>query len=92
MTTKFLLILNPSRCISAHCHAINVDFFHDLLAVLAGLMQPGNTGLGASERVLCVRATFDILTGPGEFLTYDPGTATRTLLELMPEIDLVSTG
>ena len=27
----------------------------------------------------------------GEFLTYDPGTATRTLLELMPEIDLVST-
>ena len=44
--------------------------------------------LGAADRVLCVRATFDILTGPGEFLTYDPGTATRTLLELMPEIDL----
>ena len=46
--------------------------------------------LGPSERVLCVRATFDILTGPGEFLTYDPGTATRTLLDIMPEIDLVS--
>ena len=70
-----------------HCHAINVDFFHDLLAVFADLMKRDGE-LGAAERVLCVRATFDILTGPGEFLTYDPGTATRTLLELLPVIDL----
>ena len=48
--------------------------------------------LGAADRVLCVRATFDILTGPGEFLTYDPGTATRTLLEVMPEVDLNKSG
>ena len=33
-------LLPPTlRCISAHCHAINVDFFHDLLSVFANLMK-----------------------------------------------------
>ena len=58
-----------------------MDFFHDLLAVFADLMRRDGE-LGAAERVLCVRATFDILTGPGEFLTYDPGTATRGAIQL----------
>jgi nucleolar complex protein 3 len=80
-------LLPPTlKCISIHCHAINVDFFHDLLRVLSELMH--REELGLLNRMLCVKSTFDILCGPGEFLTFDPSTATRTLLELMPALDL----
>ncbi len=84
-------LLPPTlKCISTHCHAINVDFFHDLLKVLSDLMRKED--LGVVNRVLCVKSTFDILTGPGEFLTYDPGSATKTLIELMPTLDASQKG
>ena len=81
-------LLSPAlRCISAFGHTINVDFFDDLLRVLSGLLRSGALS-SQSERLLCVKTAFDILTGPGEFLTYDPGYFTQTLYEMLPRLDL----
>ena len=85
-------LLPPAlRCISKFCHAINVDFFDDLLRVLSHLLKEDKK-MKVPERLLCVKTAFDILTGPGEFLTYDPGYFIKVLYELLPDIDLNTTG
>ncbi len=76
------------KCISAFCHAINVDFFDDLLKVLSNLVK--SKSLGLSEELLCVSTAFDILSGPGEFLTYDPGSFTKALYRLLPDLPKIA--
>ncbi len=72
------------KCVSVFCHTINVDFFDDLLRVMSDLVKEG--GLKHAEQLLCVKTAFDILSGPGEFLTYDPGSFTKALYTFLPKM------
>ena len=81
-------LLPPAlKCISKFCHVINVDFFDDLLRVLSLLVREGD--LRPQEKLLCVKTAFDVLTGPGEFLTYDPGMFTKCLYDMLPSVYLI---
>ncbi|KAG8240441.1 hypothetical protein J437_LFUL003155 [Ladona fulva] len=57
----------------AHC--INIEFYHDLVSVLDGLMlgneEEGCT-LGHREQLHCVQTVFTILSGPGLAINIDP--------------------
>lgn len=72
------------RCISAFCHTINVDFFDDLLKVMSDLVKGGTLKRG--DELLCIKTAFDVLSGPGEFLTYDPGNFSRALFQHLPQL------
>ncbi len=87
------LLPSALKCISTFCHAINVDFFDDLLRVLSLLVRRDTSvATESKEKLLCIKTAFDILTGPGEFLTYDPGEFARSLYLLLPTLDLNQPG
>jgi len=77
-------LLPPAlRCLSVFAHTINVEFFDDLLRVLSGIVLDENR---FGVRMLAVKTAFDVLSGPGESLTYDPGHFSRTLLAALPQL------
>ncbi|XP_059486396.1 nucleolar complex protein 3 homolog [Neocloeon triangulifer] len=54
----------------AHC--INVEMYHDLLAVLERLLKDEDGQISTKHKLLCVQTVFAILSGHGEFLVIDP--------------------
>lgn len=84
------LLPSALKCISVFCHTINVDFFDDLLKVLSNLLK--TVAMRPEVQLLCIRTAFDVLTGPGEFLTYDPGHFSKVLYDLIPVVDLTKPG
>lgn len=51
-------------------HAINIDFFSDLVEILNSLLN--SKKLGYREELHCIQAVFAILKGQGEIMNIDP--------------------
>lgn len=51
-------------------HAINIDFFSDLVEILNSLLN--SKKLGYREELHCIQAVFAILKGKGEIMNIDP--------------------
>ncbi|XP_046385482.1 nucleolar complex protein 3 homolog [Ischnura elegans] len=61
--------------LAKYAHCINIDFYHDLVLVLDGLVSGSNengTVLGHREQLHCVQTVFSILSGPGIAINIDP--------------------
>lgn len=56
--------------LSKFAHAINVEFFSDLIEVMNSLLSMEN--LGYREQLHCIQTVFTILRGQGELLNIDP--------------------
>lgn len=67
---KSKLLAPVLKSVSKFVHLINIDFFHDLLKELCAHVQ--RPKLRTRDKLLCVQTAFDILTGPGECITFDP--------------------
>ncbi|XP_063539113.1 nucleolar complex protein 3 homolog [Cydia strobilella] len=52
-------------------HVINLEYYSDLVAILARLTQ--DELIGSRERLLCVRCVLAILAGSGDAINVDPG-------------------
>ncbi|XP_071448036.1 nucleolar complex protein 3 [Hetaerina americana] len=61
--------------LAKYAHCINIDFYHDLVNVLDGLVSgnnENNTVLGCREQLHCIQTVFSILSGPGIAINIDP--------------------
>lgn len=56
--------------LSRFAHAINIDFFSDLVEILNSLLN--SKKLGYREELHCIQAVFAILKGQGEIMNIDP--------------------
>lgn len=56
--------------LSRFAHAINIDFFADLVEILNSLLN--SEKLGYREELHCIQAVFAILKGQGEIMNIDP--------------------
>lgn len=82
------LLPSALKLVSKFCHTINVDYLDNLIRVLSQVLYKNAGQLSTMEKLLCIKTAFDILTGPGEFLTYDPGHFTKELYQILPMLDL----
>lgn len=56
--------------LSRFAHAINIDFFPDLIEILNSLLE--SKKLGYQEELHCIEVVFAILKGQGEIMNIDP--------------------
>ncbi|CAH2095599.1 unnamed protein product [Euphydryas editha] len=70
-------------------HVINLEYYSDLVALLARLLR--DEQLGERERLQVVRAVLAVLAGAGDALNVDPATFHRHLYEHLPAVHAGST-
>lgn len=64
------LLSTSLEILSRFAHAINIDFFSDIVEVLNSLLN--SKRLGYRDELHCIQAVFAILKGHGEIMNIDP--------------------